>query len=68
MSSYQELKKANPAFPILVRECAGVDAKLIARYGKPAAVSILSPETGVAVADTACCLCCRFWAGADGAY
>jgi NADH dehydrogenase (ubiquinone) 1 alpha subcomplex subunit 2 len=35
MSSYQELKKANPAFPILVRECSGVEAKLIARYGAP---------------------------------
>jgi hypothetical protein len=34
MSSYQELKKANPTFPILIRECAGVEAKLIARYGK----------------------------------
>lgn len=32
MSSYQELKKANPTFPILIRECAGVEAKLIARY------------------------------------
>lgn len=37
LSSYQELKKANPAFPILVRECSGVEAKLIARYGEPAA-------------------------------
>ena len=33
-SSYQELKKANPKFPILVRECSGVQARLIARYGK----------------------------------
>lgn len=33
MSSYQELKKANPTFPILVRECSGVEAKLVARYG-----------------------------------
>ncbi|PRW32601.1 NADH dehydrogenase [ubiquinone] 1 alpha subcomplex subunit 2-like [Chlorella sorokiniana] len=32
LSSYQELKKANPTFPILVRECSGVEAKLIARY------------------------------------
>lgn len=34
LSSYQELKKANPTFPILVRECSGVEAKLIARYGE----------------------------------
>ena len=34
MGSYQELKKANPTFPILIRECAGVEAKLIARYGE----------------------------------
>jgi hypothetical protein len=27
------MKKANPDFPILVRECSGVEAKLIARYG-----------------------------------
>ena len=35
MSTYQELKKANPRLPILVRECEGAAAKLIARYGKP---------------------------------
>ena len=42
MSSYQELKKANPTFPILIRECAGVEAKLIARYdfGVESAVGI----------------------------
>lgn len=33
LSGYQELKKANPTFPILVREASGVEAKLIARYG-----------------------------------
>ncbi|KAK9820457.1 hypothetical protein WJX72_010571 [[Myrmecia] bisecta] len=32
LGSYQELKKANPKFPILVRECSGVKARLIARY------------------------------------
>ena len=36
LSGYQELKKANPTFPILVRECGGVEAKLVARYGAPA--------------------------------
>ena len=36
MSTYAELKKANPKFPILVREAQGVEAKLIARYGEGA--------------------------------
>ena len=35
MSSYQELKKANPTFPILIRECSGIEAKMVARYGAP---------------------------------
>ena len=34
MGTYQELKKANPRLPILVRECEGATAKLIARYGR----------------------------------
>ncbi|XP_036605116.1 NADH dehydrogenase [ubiquinone] 1 alpha subcomplex subunit 2 [Trichosurus vulpecula] len=29
---YVELKKANPAFPILIRECSQVQPKLWARY------------------------------------
>ncbi|XP_009554207.2 NADH dehydrogenase [ubiquinone] 1 alpha subcomplex subunit 2 [Cuculus canorus] len=29
---YVTLKKANPEFPILVRECSGVQARLWARY------------------------------------
>mmetsp|Transcript_22892 Transcript_22892/g.68039 ORF Transcript_22892/g.68039 Transcript_22892/m.68039 type:complete len:101 (-) Transcript_22892:120-422(-) len=33
LSNYAEIKKANPGFPLLVRECAGTEAKLIARYG-----------------------------------
>lgn len=33
LGNYAELKKANPHFPILVREASGVEAKLIARYG-----------------------------------
>ncbi|GLC40564.1 hypothetical protein PLESTB_000044400 [Pleodorina starrii] len=32
VSNYAEMKKANPHFPILVRECAGAEAKLTARY------------------------------------
>ena len=34
LSQYQHLKKANPKFPILIRECSGAEARLIARYGK----------------------------------
>lgn len=34
LGSYQELKKANPNFPILVREASGTQARLVARYGK----------------------------------
>ena len=33
MGNFAEMKAANPHFPILVRECSGVDAKLVARYG-----------------------------------
>ena len=42
MSSYQELKKANPKFPILVREGADAEARLLARYdfGVEEAVSV----------------------------
>lgn len=31
---YVTLKKANPDFPILIRECSGIQPKLWARYGK----------------------------------
>lgn len=34
-ASYQELKKANPNFPLLVREAEGAKATLVARYGVP---------------------------------
>ncbi len=42
MSSYQELKKANPRLPILVREGANAEARLLARYdfGVEEAVSV----------------------------
>lgn len=42
LSAYQDLKKSNPKFPILVRECSGAEAKLIARYdfGAETAVSV----------------------------
>lgn len=40
--NYVELKKANPDFPILIRECSEVQPKLWARYefGKEASVSL----------------------------
>uniref|UniRef100_A0AAQ6IJC6 NADH dehydrogenase [ubiquinone] 1 alpha subcomplex subunit 2 n=1 Tax=Anabas testudineus TaxID=64144 RepID=A0AAQ6IJC6_ANATE len=31
---YVTLKKSNPDFPILIRECSGVQARLWARYGE----------------------------------
>lgn len=42
LSSYQELKKANPKLPILVRESMQAEAKLTARYdfGTETAVSV----------------------------
>lgn len=33
INHYKELKGANPSLPILVRECAGVEPKLWARFG-----------------------------------
>ncbi|NWR82608.1 NDUA2 dehydrogenase, partial [Furnarius figulus] len=39
---YVTLKKANPDFPILIRECSGVQPKLWARYefGKEKSISL----------------------------
>uniref|UniRef100_W5MZC5 NADH dehydrogenase [ubiquinone] 1 alpha subcomplex subunit 2 n=2 Tax=Lepisosteidae TaxID=7915 RepID=W5MZC5_LEPOC len=39
---YVTLKKANPEFPILIRECSGVQPKLWARYefGKEKSVAL----------------------------
>ena len=31
---YLTLKEKNPVFPILIRECSGVEPKLYGRYGK----------------------------------
>uniref|UniRef100_A0A8C4SSE4 NADH dehydrogenase [ubiquinone] 1 alpha subcomplex subunit 2 n=1 Tax=Erpetoichthys calabaricus TaxID=27687 RepID=A0A8C4SSE4_ERPCA len=41
---YVTLKKANPSFPILIRECSGVQPKLWARYsfGKEQSVPLAS--------------------------
>lgn len=33
--NYVTLKRSNPEFPILIRECSGVQARLWARYGEP---------------------------------
>ncbi|KAG8439103.1 hypothetical protein GDO86_005350 [Hymenochirus boettgeri] len=40
--NYVELKKSNPEFPFLIRECSGVQPKLWARYefGKEANVPL----------------------------
>ncbi|XP_023281351.1 NADH dehydrogenase [ubiquinone] 1 alpha subcomplex subunit 2 [Seriola lalandi dorsalis] len=39
---YVALKKSNPDFPILIRECSGVQARVWARYdfGKESSVSV----------------------------
>ncbi|NXO90025.1 NDUA2 dehydrogenase, partial [Certhia brachydactyla] len=39
---YVTLKKANPNFPILIRECSGIQPKLWARYefGKEKSISL----------------------------
>ncbi|XP_076811327.1 NADH dehydrogenase [ubiquinone] 1 alpha subcomplex subunit 2-like [Clavelina lepadiformis] len=31
---YVTVKQENPTFPILIRECSGVEPKIYARYGK----------------------------------
>mmetsp|Transcript_3964 Transcript_3964/g.8544 ORF Transcript_3964/g.8544 Transcript_3964/m.8544 type:complete len:93 (+) Transcript_3964:51-329(+) len=51
LANYAEIKKANPGFPLLVRESAGTEAKLIARYdlGVEKSVSIQN-DSAAAVA------------------
>lgn len=39
INHYKALKGANPTLPILVRECAGVEPKLWARFGALAGLS-----------------------------
>ena len=48
LSAYQELKKANPKFPILVRESSNAEARLLARYdfGVEEAVSVEGLDKG----------------------
>ncbi|XP_071787559.1 NADH dehydrogenase [ubiquinone] 1 alpha subcomplex subunit 2-like [Asterias amurensis] len=52
-TSYVDLKKANPKFPILIRECSGVQPKIYARYeyGRETSAS-LENFTSQQVADT----------------
>ena len=33
MTNYKALKAVNPTLPLLIRECAGAEARLTARYG-----------------------------------
>ncbi len=42
LSSYHELKKANPRFPLLIRECQGLPARAVGRFdfGKEVAVPL----------------------------
>lgn len=54
---YVTLKKANPDFPILIRECSGVQPKLWARYGK----------WGL-LAGKHCRVCSEWWWGGVGSY
>lgn len=53
VSNYAEMKKANPHFPILVREAAGAEAKLIARYdfGVEKAVSVQGSAPGAVLSS-----------------
>ena len=43
LTQYQHLKKANPKFPILIRECSGVEARLTARYGENVPIQLSLP-------------------------
>jgi hypothetical protein len=33
LNHYKALKGANPTLPVLIRECAGAEARLTARFG-----------------------------------
>ncbi|KAL8194151.1 UNVERIFIED_CONTAM: ndufa2, NADH:ubiquinone oxidoreductase 10.5kD subunit [Gekko kuhli] len=49
---YVPLKKANPEFPILIRECSDVQPKLWARYGElRSAFLLVFTSVSVAVAS-----------------
>merc|ERR1711894_549544 len=67
---YVELKKANPRFPILIRECSGVLPQITARYAmgveQSRALSDLDDKATlwccvlvcVVVCCCVCCVCC----------
>lgn len=40
LTSYPEIKRANPLLPILVREAPGAEARLVARFEKGAERSV----------------------------
>ncbi|KAJ6661349.1 hypothetical protein lerEdw1_014977 [Lerista edwardsae] len=44
---YVTLKKANPDFPILIRECSDVQPKLWARYGQTACLPVYQFDQSV---------------------
>ncbi|XP_026481099.1 NADH dehydrogenase [ubiquinone] 1 alpha subcomplex subunit 2 [Ctenocephalides felis] len=49
---YVSLKGANPNFPILVRECSGVQPRVFARYEKGKEVSVpLTNQSGESVME-----------------
>ncbi len=54
-SSYQELKKANPNFPLLVREAEDAKARLVARFGTGLCV-----ERGLRVCMRVCVFVCMW--------
>ena len=54
LAHYKALKAANPKLPVLIRECAGVEPRLTARFGAPlrphvCAVLPLTRAAGVAL-------------------
>lgn len=55
INSYKELKGANPTLPILVRECAGVEPKLWARFGARSSRSKNGRSTASSAWGGICC-------------
>jgi hypothetical protein len=48
LKQYKTLKAANPELPILIRECAGVEAKAYARFGGSPAHKVFPPDEALA--------------------
>ena len=64
LANYQELKKANRHFPILVREASSAEAALTARYGvRHTCVYDASVASSFTVCDTVvtCIYCAQIW-------